>query len=308
MRANRRSRPSAFTLVEMLVVIVIISILAGLLLPAINMARNAARTTQIAVEIKNMEAGFEGYKLKYVDYPPDFSDRDLVRRHIYTAWPNIETAEFVRVERAFWRFPAANVNDANYHLSRVDPAEALAFWLGGFSTNPKRPFTGNGGPFLVNNSGGIVGANPDRVVGAYELDKGRLNWNDGDRDFFAIYAPSKKKSPYVYFDARTYGGLNRAVAPAVNGYYSVPTKGSAKPYLSTRTSASSGYGFEWVHKDSFQIISAGLDDHYGSEAFLTDHMSYPRYPDGANYLSPGDGEDDNVTNFSEGSKLQDKKP
>ena len=33
-----------------------------------------------------------------------------------------------------------------------------------------------------------------------------------------------------------------------------------------------------------------------------------RYPSVMNYLSPGDGDDDNITNFSEGSILQDMKP
>jgi type II secretory pathway pseudopilin PulG len=291
----------------MLVVIVIIAILAGLLLPAVNRALNSARTAQIAVEVKNMESGFEAYKIKYADYPPDFCDRDVVRRHIYTAWPSIDGAEFARVERVFWRFPAAAANDPNYHQTRVNPAEALAFWLGGFSTNPKRPFTGNGGPFVVNAAGNITGPNPERVVGLYEMDKGRLNLLD-DADPFPVFAPPKKRSPYVYFDSRAYGGLNKGVAPAVNGFYTVATKGSAKPYLTSRQSASSGYGFEWANKDTFQIISAGLDDHYGSELFLADHMSYPRFPDAVNYLTPGDGDDDNITNFSEGRPLQDMKP
>jgi prepilin-type N-terminal cleavage/methylation domain-containing protein len=294
----RVSRP-AFTLVELLVVIVIIAILVGLLLPAVNMARRAALTARIGVEIKNMESGFEAYKLKYGDYPPDFSDPALLRRHILQAWPNIESAELTRFE---------TILGANPHL-RVNPAQALAFWLGGFSSNPKRPFTGSGGPFRVNNSGNIIGHNPDRLPGTYVFDKGRLKLETAFRpNLFFIYHPPKKNSPYTYFDARTYGGLDPMAPTPINGYFTVTNKGSAKPYLSNRTSASSPYGFEWAKPDSFQIVSAGLDDHYGSELFKADHRSYPVYPDGVNYLSPGDGEDDNITNFSEGGRLQDQKP
>lgn len=306
MRANRSNRP-AFTLVEMLVVIVIIAILAGLLLPAIGAARAAAQRHAIATEIHQIETGIEAYRTKYADVPPDFSDRDLVRRHIYTAWPNIDGAEVARVEAVFWVNPAAAPSDANYHASRVNPAEALVFWLGGFSTNPRRPFTGAGGPFLTNNSGVIIAQNPDRLAGGWDVDRSRLNWSD-DGDMFAVLSPPKLLAPYVYFDARTYGGVTKPPAAVVNGYFTAPNMGTAKPYLSVRPSATSGYAFEWINRDSYQIISAGADNNYGSDFFLSDHLSYPRYPTGEYYSDATLGDNDNMTNFSEGSRLQDKRP
>lgn len=299
MQVNRPCRP-AFTLVELLVVIVIIAILVGLLLPAVNMARQRALTARIGVEIKNLEAGLEAYKLKYGDYPPDFSDPDLVERHILQAWPNIDSAELTRFKNILVSNP----------LHRVNPAEALAFWLGGFSTNPKRPFTGSGGPFLTNAAGThIIGVNPDRQQGTFTFDKARLKLETDYRpNLFFTYHPPKKKAPYVYFDSRTYGGVDPANPVPINGFYTLEDRGSAKPYLTNRASPTSPYGFEWANPDKFQIVSAGLDDHYGSELFLADHRSYPIFPDGTNYMSPGNGDDDNITNFSEGGRLQDQKP
>ena len=58
---DRRGSQAAFTLVELLVVISIISILAGLLLPALGRAMDAARLTQCASNLKQSGLSFQQY-------------------------------------------------------------------------------------------------------------------------------------------------------------------------------------------------------------------------------------------------------
>src|SRR5262245_39549009 len=58
---RRRSRSVGFTLVEMLVVISIIAVLAALLLPAINMARDAARRAQGRKNPRNLDVATQQF-------------------------------------------------------------------------------------------------------------------------------------------------------------------------------------------------------------------------------------------------------
>jgi prepilin-type N-terminal cleavage/methylation domain-containing protein len=82
--ATSPSKPSAtrsgFTLVEILVVIGIIVVLAGILLPTVLKAYRQAGKTRAAADLQTIGMGLEAYKQDFTDYPrPDPADASLQR-------------------------------------------------------------------------------------------------------------------------------------------------------------------------------------------------------------------------------------
>lgn len=64
-------KEKSFTLVELLAVIFIIGILAGLLLPAIGRVRREAQIKAQQVEIRAIEVALESFYSDFLQYPPD---------------------------------------------------------------------------------------------------------------------------------------------------------------------------------------------------------------------------------------------
>jgi prepilin-type N-terminal cleavage/methylation domain-containing protein len=319
-----RRRP-AFTLVEMIVVMAIIGVLAAILIPTLRAAMVRAKVTAIAGDLANLDAALNQFKEKYGNYPPDFSNANVLTRHVQKAWPRA-TANELRIFLAIAYHRGSGISGPQWE---IDPAEALVFWLGGFSEDPQHPFTGPGGPF----SGGE--RNQDNAY--FPFDASRLSESSNvltyaveftdvggtsrnfsfnarestdeaalhglDNDPFPVCFNRGTELPVVYLDAHNY--LNSGYPVHGTAYQGSQVPGHAHAYLSDRKLLNANAGFEWINPHSYQLITAGLDEDFGADVFdNNNNFMFKRYTSGAYYVS---GDLDNVTNFS-GGTLEDAIP
>lgn len=275
-----------------MVVILIIGLLMTISVTAVTRALTSGRQTAMKLEISALSQAVERYMQKYGDYPPDGSSREVLDRHMRRLFPRMASPDTV----LFNTLTATPVS--------MDRAEALVFFIGGFSEDPLHPLTGEGGPLaLVNeaNRGSTdmthyqYNATRDNAFFDFDLarltvarasdnarllstDETLLGYNDaahGGNDLLPVYlARAGDPTPIIYFDSRTYGLIDKATG-LYNGFLT-PNYGGIRPYKSglnvEPAKDGSGYASQaeafaavpFHNPNTFQIISPGLDGIYGA--------------------------------------------
>ena len=321
MTSRHRACHRGFTLVELLVVIAIIGILASLALVGISRAVVAAQNAAMNVEIKQIAQSIEQYKQDFGSYPPDcnsiaFSSAALrtnaITSHLRSRFPKRSASDYPQVNQATrerlidagYLSPYGTRGSdltTDYQIGQLDPTEIYVLMLMGFSSDIQNPITGTG----------------DRIP-LFKFDTTRLV--DQDQDGWWSYKPKYSESEIVYFNSFSYDTFpttpgsypfdqSASVAQVDFSAFGSLATGIARPYGRVNANGS----FDWVNKDTFQLLCAGIDGNFGGY-YVTDPTvaanqdAVKIYPSG---LASGPStavtykvEDmDNITNFSESSTL-----
>ncbi len=347
-RRGRSLRPRGFTLTELLIVIAIIGVLASLIAAAAVNALRAAKRARIVLEIKNMAGAVENFKNDYGSYPPNAMNPNPGNNPLAGSPTALAQRDVVGAfKKAFPRSqepPALILGLCGQNLVSGGPnlpngmsaAEALYFWLGGFSSDAQYPISGPGGPSFADT--GTVG---DEVLesrqGGYEFALGRLGPRvDGELDFdnvriieysismngnpaqdrrinFWQFYPEGSERPYVYFDC----SRNKPYQYDMPAFVPAPSIDPPRVFalLQLRSGAPANATAEdliYANQNKYQILHAGLDDSWGAGTFnnavgptMGDYPAIDRSEDPAVYTifptGPFTGEvADTLSNITDG--------
>jgi prepilin-type N-terminal cleavage/methylation domain-containing protein len=304
---------SGFTLTELLIVIAIMAVLTGLVAAAAVNAMNKSRRSAITLEIKNISGSIENFKNDFGAYPPNGMNPEPDNT---TPAPGSEAAlvqaDFQRMfKRAFPRnqeppvliasLCGQNVGAApDWNLEYgMTAAEALVFWLGGFSDDEQYPISGPGGPSFADPAGGSLEASDEVLEDRnrrYEFDISRLGprnaagaFDDANNGRFLLYEinlngdadtndpgekrrinmwryiPEGSEQPLLYFDVSRYKPWQYDVwASSENYIFAIKTRRSgATGQPADATEYQSNVVF--VDQGKFQLLHCGPDDAWGDE-------------------------------------------
>jgi hypothetical protein len=196
---------------------------------SLTKARNAA----IKAEIDMLHMAIMNYKNEYGSFPPCYdavtlSGTGAVGKHIRRIFPRCTTTGNELTSVFSGKSPAY-----------VTPANAIAFWLSGFTDDPTLPLTGGTRQKL------------------FDFDTSRLNTLTG-----LVWPSGKDGSPYVYFVSGTAAnGYGVIASPNV---WSVPISGNHSPEPQITTA-----GTTFFNPDTFQILCAGRDEQFGTDDDLS---------------------------------------
>jgi len=330
----RPVRP-AFTLTELLIVISIIAILASLAVVAARSALRTAQRSRIQIEIQNLSGVIEALNAKHGVYPPntvhDGTNNNALGEPVL---PIVEGDLQRTLKRMFPRhqepqqlLDALVGAGANPQLpGGMNAFEALYFWTGGFSDDPRYPISGPGGPSFLNATGDVANSRDEILEDRNRPDEikiTQLGPRDENGQFAGrsivyrdpitgdnrqinlwMYTPAGSEQPLAYFD------VSRHKWPEyhVTAFPYDPTAGDAA-YLYPITKLREGVttvgdpmqDVMLANQGKSQILHSGLDDDWGSfNAFDPQSPTPVVFPEGP-FLGPMA---DTLTNFTTGTLEQ----
>lgn len=273
LRPLAQSARKAFTLIELLIVIVILSILIALVLPAVFGASETVRVSEVQFDIKALDSSISDFKAKYDFIPPS----QITLYETGSDW-NSDPGSRAVIRRMFPRYNfSGNVDingdgDATDTLTLTGP-ECLVFFLGGlnangamngFSESPSQPFTRGGST---------------RTQPFFDFKVDRLVDLDGDDMPEYVDTLPSQSTPYMYVSAYagTYAPADMTIGSlSMTDVYRVAGAGSVAHNPST-----------------YQIISPGPDGSYGEGGRFNPDTALQDF-------SARQFEQDNITNFHSG--------
>jgi hypothetical protein len=344
-----------------LVVITIIGILAALITTAAVAALRVAERTRIKAEMDQIDLAFNKYSQEVAGggYPPNLVTdgtgpanpiNEMVvlnelKRHLKKAFPrNRESDNLLRV--LCGQNATGGTDAANYPsplVGGMTAGEAVVFWLGGFSKDPKYPISGEGGPaYSISDLASGVEANEADPIESrnwvYPFEITRLMprndegyfpdsmTSDGERFItyqdpqddsrtlrinFWQYVPAKSPQPLLYFDVSRGDPLPANDSPATAQVPNLERIYAIKMLKS----GPNGLVPKYANEGKFQLLHCGIDDEWGDftrvyadtnadgQVDVDDLPDLLVYPEG-----PFTGEiADTIVNFSD-STLEDSQP
>jgi prepilin-type N-terminal cleavage/methylation domain-containing protein len=281
-RSPARIRP-AFTLVELLVVIGIIAVLAGLVTPAVMRAQATARNAAIKAEIDMLHMAIMNYKNQYSSFPPcttgtfgiTNTGANPASRHLARLFPRISTSGIQARCLPYLNNPSQPIAAA----TAITPDTSIVCWLYGYSDDPTMPVLGPNSTFAVSgtSSGTITfSPTPTQRQKLYDFDSSRIS-------SYRYFPSNRPGAPYLYINCSQtalevdetvrfsrnllYSGTTATQLASPGAQYMPATPLPAKPdanypdaWWFTNTSGSQ----QLFNGDTFQILCAGRDEQFGN--------------------------------------------
>ena len=268
------SHRSAFTLVEILTVIAIISILIALVSPAILNALGSAEETAVVVELTQLDQALTAFNAKFDRYPPSsitlYGDKagwdgdPVAKSAIRSIWRDFDFSTGGRGTAAHpWGAGPITLTGDECLVFFLSGVPASNGTLTGFSVDSRRPFQ-------------VGGSRIDPFFTGWKDRETRLIDTDGDGIF-------------AYTD-----GLSDTDATI---FYSAATRGR---YASSQPAYFQADGTTPWNPDTFQLIAPGEDGNLGT---ITEAAAGAKviWSEGITLGNTRQTERDNITNFAGGT-------